>query len=96
MNTTRQWRRALSEAGYKRMATQRNSQFLGSRIRGGFLSAVHLLLAVFDSHCWLVAGHYYPVFLGVPLALITRLCDADGCAEAAAVGPSLEYADYSS
>jgi hypothetical protein len=70
MNTTRQWRRALSEAGYKSDGTPKEFPIPGVKDTRWFLSRfiffwpfVILLLAL-----GLVS--YYPVFIGVPLALI--------------------------
>lgn len=71
MNTTRQWRRALSEAGYKPDGSPKEFPVPAVKDTRWFLSRFTFfwpfLIIVFG--LWLVS--YYPVFIGLPLALIS-------------------------
>ncbi|KAF2623633.1 hypothetical protein BU25DRAFT_442384 [Macroventuria anomochaeta] len=70
MNTTRQWRRALSEAGYKPDGSPKEFPIPGVKDTRWFLSRFVFFwpFAILLVGLWLVS--YYPVFVGVPLALI--------------------------
>ena len=70
MNTTRQWRRALSEAGYLPDGSPRVFPIPRVKDTTWFLSRFIFLwpFAILLLGLWLVS--YYPVFVGVPLALI--------------------------
>ncbi|KAF2995074.1 palmitoyltransferase akr1 [Curvularia kusanoi] len=88
MNTTRQWRRALSEAGYKPDGSPKEFPIPGVKDTRWFLSRFtffwpFLILIV---GLWLVS--YYPVFLGVPLALITSYAMQMGVQKLLQWGPS--------
>ncbi|KAF3043680.1 Palmitoyltransferase zdhhc13 [Didymella heteroderae] len=71
MNTTRQWRRALSEAGYKPDGSPKEFPIPGVKDTRWFLSRFIFFwpFAILLLGLWLVS--YYPVFVGVPLALIS-------------------------
>ncbi|KAJ4407059.1 palmitoyltransferase akr1 [Didymella pomorum] len=71
MNTTRQWRRALSEAGYKPDGSAKEFPIPGVKDTRWFLSRFIFFwpFAILLLGLWLVS--YYPVFVGVPLALIS-------------------------
>jgi hypothetical protein len=71
MNTTRQWRRALGEAGYKPDGTAKEFPVPGVKDTRWFLGRFIFFwpFAILLLGLWLVS--YYPVFVGVPLALIS-------------------------
>jgi len=70
MNTTRQWRRALTEAGYKPDGSPKEFPIPAVKDTRWFLSRFIFFwpFAILLLALWLVS--YYPVFVGVPLSLI--------------------------
>ena len=70
MNTTRQWRRALSEAGYKPDGSPREFPVPGVKDTRWFLSRFVFFwpFAILLLGLWLVSN--YAIFIGMPLALI--------------------------
>ncbi|EFQ91945.1 hypothetical protein PTT_11050 [Pyrenophora teres f. teres 0-1] len=70
MNTTRQWRRALSEAGFDRNGNPRQFPIPGIKDTRWFLNRFIFVwpFAILFFALYLVS--HYPAFMGIPLALI--------------------------
>lgn len=70
MNTTRQWHRALSEAGFDRNGNPKRFPILGVKDTRWFLSRFIFFLPFVILFQALFLASHYPAFIGIPAALI--------------------------
>lgn len=88
MNTVRQWRRALAEAGFDRNANPKQFPIPGIKDTRWFLSRFLFFwpFAIIFAALFMISS--YPAFVGIPLALIVPYCMQWGAMKLLLWGPS--------